>query len=208
MSLIRLLTSRLSAASPFVYVNTAGAADNGKNIIPFDGESLVYDPRGQQARRDRRNSSAKQLMLVEIDDDTGLSAGPVAAPPATIPPDREMYDALRDGPARLHGARRDSAGRSSPSPAGSTPRSRWPLRPTRSVPSCVAAFNMPSKFQHRGHQGHRFERVSRRRRGPLRRDSDPRDRRDRPARVRVPTRTRSPAASHAKTSRRESAVCS
>ena len=28
---------------PLVYVNTAGAADNGKNIIPFDGESLVYD---------------------------------------------------------------------------------------------------------------------------------------------------------------------
>ena len=28
---------------PVVYVNTAGAADNGKNIIPFDGESLVYD---------------------------------------------------------------------------------------------------------------------------------------------------------------------
>ena len=27
---------------PFVYVNTSGAADNGKNIIPFDGESLVY----------------------------------------------------------------------------------------------------------------------------------------------------------------------
>ena len=30
---------------PFVYVNTSGAADNGKNIIPFDGESLVYDGR-------------------------------------------------------------------------------------------------------------------------------------------------------------------
>src|SRR5688500_5026972 len=28
---------------PVIYVNTAGAADNGKNIIPFDGESLVYD---------------------------------------------------------------------------------------------------------------------------------------------------------------------
>ena len=34
---------------PLVYINTAGAADNGKNIIPFDGESLVYDARGTAA---------------------------------------------------------------------------------------------------------------------------------------------------------------
>ena len=32
---------------PLVYVNTVGAADNGKNIIPFDGESLVYDGHGR-----------------------------------------------------------------------------------------------------------------------------------------------------------------
>ena len=31
---------------PIVYINTVGAADNGKNIIPFDGESLVYDGAG------------------------------------------------------------------------------------------------------------------------------------------------------------------
>lgn len=28
---------------PFIYVNTVGSADNGKNIIPFDGRSMVYD---------------------------------------------------------------------------------------------------------------------------------------------------------------------
>lgn len=28
---------------PFAYVNTVGVADNGKNIIPFDGQSMVYD---------------------------------------------------------------------------------------------------------------------------------------------------------------------
>ncbi len=43
---------------PFVYVNTVGAADNGKNIIPFDGQSLVYDKNakliaiGKQFKRD------------------------------------------------------------------------------------------------------------------------------------------------------------
>jgi NAD+ synthase (glutamine-hydrolysing) len=32
---------------PFVYVNTVGSADNGKNIIPFDGQSLVYNSKGE-----------------------------------------------------------------------------------------------------------------------------------------------------------------
>lgn len=32
---------------PFVYLNTVGAADNGKNIIPFDGQSLVYNIDGE-----------------------------------------------------------------------------------------------------------------------------------------------------------------
>ena len=43
---------------PFVYVNKVGAGDNGKNIIPFDGQSLVYDKNakliafGKQFKRD------------------------------------------------------------------------------------------------------------------------------------------------------------
>ncbi len=32
---------------PLVYVNTVGAADNGKNIIPFDGQSLVFDQKAK-----------------------------------------------------------------------------------------------------------------------------------------------------------------
>ena len=44
-ALIRDHIARLR--KPLVYVNTAGAADNGKNIIPFDGESLVYDAQGR-----------------------------------------------------------------------------------------------------------------------------------------------------------------
>jgi len=30
----------------FIYLNTVGSADNGKNIIPFDGQSLVYNKAG------------------------------------------------------------------------------------------------------------------------------------------------------------------
>ena len=32
---------------PILYLNTVGVADNGKNIIPFDGMSLAYDRTGQ-----------------------------------------------------------------------------------------------------------------------------------------------------------------
>jgi NAD+ synthase (glutamine-hydrolysing) len=69
---------------PFVYVNTAGAADNGKNIIPFDGESLVYGGDGRLLAVGRQ--FAEDLVIVDLDGAT-----------ATLPPgdrEREMYDAL------------------------------------------------------------------------------------------------------------------
>ena len=71
---------------PLAYINTAGAADNGKNIIPFDGESLVYDAEGRliaigQQFRD-------QLLVVDLAP--GVPA--VALPP--IDRDREIYDGL------------------------------------------------------------------------------------------------------------------
>ena len=53
---------------PLVYVNTTGAADNGKNIIPFDGESLVYDA-VRTPDRDRppirRTTPARRSRLAE-----------------------------------------------------------------------------------------------------------------------------------------------
>ena len=73
---------------PFVYVNTSGAADNGKNIIPFDGESLVYAGDGRLLAVGRQ--FAEQLLMVDFDPDQQL-------PSKTLPPlerEREMYDAL------------------------------------------------------------------------------------------------------------------
>jgi len=55
---------------PFVYVNTVGAADNGKNIIPFDGQSLVCDKNarliavGKQFKRDQFIVDLSQKNLV------------------------------------------------------------------------------------------------------------------------------------------------
>jgi len=73
---------------PLVYINTTGAADNGKNIIPFDGESLVYDAAGRLIALGRQFD--EQLMVVDVGPST-------EAPALELPPidrDREIYDGL------------------------------------------------------------------------------------------------------------------
>jgi NAD+ synthetase len=69
---------------PFVYVNTAGAADNGKNIIPFDGESLVYAGDGRLIAVGRQ--FADDLVIADLD------AAATTLP--AIAREREIYDAL------------------------------------------------------------------------------------------------------------------
>ena len=78
---------------PLLYINTAGAADNGKNIIPFDGESLVYDASGRLLAIGKQ--FVEELLIVDLPLD-GVGAGRAAAA-AVLPPidrDRETYDAL------------------------------------------------------------------------------------------------------------------
>jgi NAD+ synthase (glutamine-hydrolysing) len=73
---------------PLAYINTTGAADNGKNIIPFDGESLVYDSAG---RLIAIGPQFQEHLLVADLDASGNS------PAIELPPletDREMYDGL------------------------------------------------------------------------------------------------------------------
>src|SRR3954447_19254063 len=73
---------------PLVYINTTGAADNGKNIIPFDGESLVYDSAGRLIAIGRQFE--EQVLVVDVNP-----AAP--APELPLPPvaaDREIYDGL------------------------------------------------------------------------------------------------------------------
>ncbi len=71
---------------PLAYINTTGAADNGKNIIPFDGESLVYDAEGRLIAIGQQ--FREQLLVVDLAG--GVPA--VALPP--IDRDREIYDGL------------------------------------------------------------------------------------------------------------------
>src|SRR3954447_7892298 len=75
---------------PLIYVNTAGAADNGKNIIPFDGESLVYDSRGNLVAIGPQFT--EDLLVVDLALCGSEHERAVALPP--IDRDREMYDAL------------------------------------------------------------------------------------------------------------------
>jgi NAD+ synthase (glutamine-hydrolysing) len=72
---------------PFVYVNTSGAGDNGKNIIPFDGQSLVYNQDGRLLAVGRQ--FAEELLIVDTD---ATPAEPLLLPPADR--EREIYDAL------------------------------------------------------------------------------------------------------------------
>jgi NAD+ synthase (glutamine-hydrolysing) len=74
---------------PLVYVNTVGAADNGKNIIPFDGESLAYDAEGRLLALGRQFQ--EDLLIVDVEPAAGHRA-PLALP--AIDHDREIYDAL------------------------------------------------------------------------------------------------------------------
>ena len=74
---------------PLVYINTAGAADNGKNIIPFDGESLVYDAAGTLLALGRQ--FAEELLIVDLDPAAPSRPG-VPLPP--VDREREMYEGL------------------------------------------------------------------------------------------------------------------
>jgi NAD+ synthase (glutamine-hydrolysing) len=79
---------------PFVYVNTAGAADNGKNIIPFDGESLVYDAAGRLVAVGRQFE--EELLVVDLTE-VGSDARPHDTPAVSLAPvdrERETYEAL------------------------------------------------------------------------------------------------------------------
>ncbi len=74
---------------PFVYVNTVGVGDNGKNVIPFDGESLVYDARGRLVHVCPQFREVVEL--VEFDPAGTQGAGVALPAPAR---EREVYDAL------------------------------------------------------------------------------------------------------------------
>lgn len=73
---------------PFIYLNTVGAADNGKNIIPFDGESLVYDCFGSLIARGKKFE--EETLFVELD--LKGKNKPISKPKFNR--EKEIYEAL------------------------------------------------------------------------------------------------------------------
>jgi NAD+ synthase (glutamine-hydrolysing) len=125
---------------PLVYINTAGAADNGKNIIPFDGESLVYDAGGRLLAIGRQ--FAEDLIMVDLDP--GAPPGvPVQMPP--INREHEIFEglamALRDY-MRKTGFSRAVLGLS----GGIDSALVLAIAVHALGPAQVTAFNMPSMF--------------------------------------------------------------
>ncbi len=69
----RLIKRHISKTHlPFVYVNTVGAADNGKNIIPFDGQSLAYNKKGDLIAL--ANQFIEETILVDTDSTLSLKS--------------------------------------------------------------------------------------------------------------------------------------
>jgi NAD+ synthase (glutamine-hydrolysing) len=122
--------------TPLVYVNTAGAADNGKNIIPFDGESLVYSADGRLLAIGPQFEEA--LLVVDLESDAS-----VPLPPCDR--EREMYDglvmALREY-TRKTGFRRAIV----PISGGIDSALALAIAADALGAANVAAFNLPSRF--------------------------------------------------------------
>ena len=189
-ALIRRHIARLG--KPFVYVNTSGAADNGKNIIPFDGESLVYAADGRLLAIGRQ--FAEELLIVDLDRrEPSLALPPVAR-------EREIYDALVM--ALRDYMRKTGFSRAVVAVSGGIDSA---LALAIAVDALgadhVSAFNMPSQFNTETTRAIAARSGAGARRA-LRRHPDSGSRRPHPARRSRITRIRSRAASRARTSRR------
>jgi len=131
---------------PFVYVNTVGAADNGKNIIPFDGESLVYDGRGRRLAIGPQFATG--LLIVDVPLCTEAAADNVpddGLPLPAIEREREIYEALRMG---LRDYMRKTGFTEAIVPVSGGIDSALVLAIAADAlgPERVSAYNMPSRF--------------------------------------------------------------
>jgi NAD+ synthase (glutamine-hydrolysing) len=125
---------------PFIYLNKVGASDNGKNIIPFDGESLFFDRAGNLLAKAKKHE--EDFVIVEHDiarpENRGLE-------PRTRSREQEIFDcivaSLRDY-AQKTGFTRATV----PVSGGVDSALGLVLTSEAFGKSNVRAFNLPSRF--------------------------------------------------------------
>jgi NAD+ synthase (glutamine-hydrolysing) len=125
---------------PLVYVNTVGASDNGKNVIVFDGESLVYDRRGRLIAM--APPFREELLVVDLGPDAPEHAE-IELPP--VDREREMYDALVLG-LRDYMRKTGFSQAVIPISGGIDSSLALALAVDALGPASVSAYNLPSMF--------------------------------------------------------------
>jgi NAD+ synthase (glutamine-hydrolysing) len=128
---------------PVVYVNTVGAADNGKNVITFDGESLVYDRHGHVIAIGPQFE--EELLVVDL---AAADADAVPHARADLPAldrEREMYDALVMG-LRDYMRKTGFTQLVVPVSGGIDSALALAIAVDAAGPGSVAAYNLPSQY--------------------------------------------------------------
>ncbi len=74
---------------PFIYLNLVGASDNGKNIIPFDGESLFFGKAGNLLARARKHEEDFVIVKHDIDSTSTESLEEISRPR-----NQEIFDCI------------------------------------------------------------------------------------------------------------------
>jgi NAD+ synthase (glutamine-hydrolysing) len=125
---------------PLVYVNTVGAADNGKNVIVFDGESLVYDRHGRLIAM--APAFREELLVVDLGTDAPEHAE-IELP--AIAREREMFDGLVLG-LRDYMRKTGFSQAVVPVSGGIDSSLALAIAVEALGPGCVRAYNLPSPF--------------------------------------------------------------
>jgi NAD+ synthase (glutamine-hydrolysing) len=103
----RLLRRHVAALRrPIVYANAVGAADVGKNVVLFDGDSLAYDDAGTLLARGAQFEPDRVTVTVSLSDRSpagGADAGGgdcVSRPTVTVPGEGGELDRAARDPGR------------------------------------------------------------------------------------------------------------
>lgn len=87
---IRIENHVKNTGLPFAYINAVGVADNGKNLIPFDGHSLVYGNDGEIKAEGKR--FREDLIFFDMDERGIIDSA--HGKEGKYSREREIYEAL------------------------------------------------------------------------------------------------------------------